>query len=102
MERHVEVSPAPPRGELPLDRHPAAAVGAGAQLRRLPGVGEKAEPVDHAAIARACGVNGVRVEDPADYGDALDRALAADSTTVIDVITDPGAYPPITAFEGRL
>ena len=35
------------------------------------------EPVDHAAIARACGLNGVRVEDPAEYGPALDRALAA-------------------------
>jgi acetolactate synthase-1/2/3 large subunit len=60
------------------------------------------EPVDHAAIARACGLNGVRIEDPADYGPALDEALAADATTVIDVITDPAAYPPVTAFEGRL
>jgi acetolactate synthase-1/2/3 large subunit len=60
------------------------------------------EPVDHAAIARACGLNGVRVEDPADYGPALDRALAADAATVIDVITDPAAHPPITSFEGRL
>ena len=60
------------------------------------------EPVDHAAIARACGLNGVRVENPAEYGPALDRALAADQTTVIDVITDPAAYPPVTAFENRL
>jgi acetolactate synthase I/II/III large subunit len=60
------------------------------------------EPVDHAAIARACGLNGVRIEDPADYGAALDRALAADVATVIDVITDPAAYPPVTSFEGRL
>jgi acetolactate synthase-1/2/3 large subunit len=60
------------------------------------------EPVDHAAIARACGLYGVRIEDPADYGPALDRALAADQTTVIDVITDPAAYPPVTSFENRL
>jgi acetolactate synthase-1/2/3 large subunit len=60
------------------------------------------EPVDHAAIARACGLNGVRVEDPAEYGPALDRALAADEATVIDVITDPAAYPPVTSFENRL
>jgi acetolactate synthase-1/2/3 large subunit len=60
------------------------------------------EPVDHAAIARACGLNGVRVEDPADYGPALDRALATDAATVIDIITDPAAYPPVTSFEGRL
>jgi acetolactate synthase-1/2/3 large subunit len=60
------------------------------------------EPVDHAMIARACGLHGIRVEDPADYGPALDRALDAEATTVIDVITDPAAYPPVTAFEGRL
>jgi acetolactate synthase-1/2/3 large subunit len=60
------------------------------------------EPVDHAAIARACGLDGIRVEDPAEYGLALDHALAADETTVIDVITDPAAYPPVTSFENRL
>jgi acetolactate synthase-1/2/3 large subunit len=59
-------------------------------------------PVDHAAIARACGVEGLRVEDPNDYADALARARTADRATVIDVITDPDAYPPITAFEGKL
>jgi acetolactate synthase I/II/III large subunit len=59
-------------------------------------------PVDHAAIARACGLMGERVENPADYGPALERAMTADRTTVIDVVTDPDAYPPITAFEGRL
>ena len=59
-------------------------------------------PVDHAAIARACGCIGVRIEDPADYGPALDAALAADRPTVIDVVTDPDAYPPITMFDGPL
>jgi len=28
--------------------------------------------------------------------------MRAERTTVIDVITDPDAYSPITAFEGRL
>ncbi len=59
-------------------------------------------PVDHAAIARACGLAGVRIEDPAEFRPALETALAADRTTVLDVITDPQAYPPITSFEGRL
>ena len=59
-------------------------------------------PVDHAAIARACGCRGVRIEDPADYGPALDAALAADIPPVIDVVTDPDAYPPVTMFDGRL
>jgi acetolactate synthase-1/2/3 large subunit len=59
-------------------------------------------PVDHAAIARACGLNGVRVERPEDYRRALDEAIAAEQATVIDVMVDPHAVPPVTAFEGRL
>lgn len=60
------------------------------------------QAVDHAAVARACGCNGVRVEDPADFAAALRAALASDRTTVIDVMSDPNAHPPITVFEGRL
>jgi acetolactate synthase-1/2/3 large subunit len=59
-------------------------------------------PVDHAAIARACGCRGVRVERASDYLPALREAFAADDTTVIDVITDPDAYPPITMFDEKL
>jgi acetolactate synthase-1/2/3 large subunit len=59
-------------------------------------------PVDHAAIARACGLNGVRIERAADYAPALAAALAAEQATVLDVLTDPDAFPPITSFEGRL
>jgi len=60
------------------------------------------EPVDHAAIARACGCEGVRVEDPADFKPALVRALAGSKTTVIDVMIDPRAYPPLTLYEGKI
>ena len=59
-------------------------------------------PVDHAAIARACGVYGVRIEAAADFAPALEAALKADRTTVIDVMSDPNAHPPITVFEGKL
>ncbi|MFE1597631.1 acetolactate synthase catalytic subunit [Methylobacterium sp. ID0610] len=59
------------------------------------------EAVDHAAIARACGCAGVRVEHPGDLAGALQAALAADGLTVIDVVTDQRAYPPITSFEGK-
>jgi acetolactate synthase-1/2/3 large subunit len=56
-------------------------------------------PVDHAAIARACGARGVRIERPADYLPAIRDALASGETTIIDVLTDPEAYPPITLFD---
>lgn len=59
-------------------------------------------PVDHAAIARACGCEGVRVERAGDFAAALERAVNSDVTTVIDVITDPKAYPPITLYEGKI
>ena len=42
---------------------------------------------DHAAIARALGCRGVRVEDPAGLKPALQDALAARQPTVIDVRT---------------
>jgi acetolactate synthase-1/2/3 large subunit len=60
------------------------------------------EPVDHAAVARACGCRGVRIESPSDYLPAVREALAANVTTLIDVHTDPLAYPPITFFEETL
>lgn len=59
-------------------------------------------PVDHAAIAHACGVHGIRVERSAEVGPALAEAFARNGPVVIDVITDPAAYPPITSFAGKL
>lgn len=56
--------------------------------------------VDHAAIARATGCRGVRIEKASDYLPALREALACNETTVLDVITDPAAYPPVTFFDG--
>ena len=58
-------------------------------------------PVDHAAIARACGCEGIRVEQAADIRPALERAIGNDVTTLVDVMIDPQAYPPITLFEGK-
>ncbi len=59
------------------------------------------QPVDHAAIARACGVQGVRVDHPDQLADALSTAIASDVLTVIDVVTDERAYPPVTSFTGK-
>lgn len=47
------------------------------------------ETTDFAALARAQGVDGERVTDPADIVPALERALAAEGSYVIDVWTDP-------------
>jgi acetolactate synthase-1/2/3 large subunit len=58
--------------------------------------------VDHAAIARACGCEGIRVEQAADFKAALGRAMCSPVTTVIDVMIDPRAFPPLTLFEGKL
>jgi acetolactate synthase-1/2/3 large subunit len=52
------------------------------------GVGTELGPVDFAAIARACGARGVRVEKDADFEPALRAALAADRPTVIHLALD--------------
>lgn len=58
-------------------------------------------PVDHAAIARSCGCAGVRVSDPAQLGRALDEARLSEVTTLIEVITDENAFPPITFYTAQ-
>jgi acetolactate synthase-1/2/3 large subunit len=59
------------------------------------------DPVDHAAIARACGWTGQRIADPAEIGPALDAAQARGGLTLLDVITDPQAWPPVTMFDAK-
>jgi len=45
-------------------------------------------------VAEALGAQGELVAEPGDIGPALDRALAHDGLSVVNVITDPGdAYP---------
>lgn len=59
------------------------------------------DAVDHAAIARACGLNGVRIDKPGDFLPTLEKAMSGNATTVIDVITDERAFPPVTLFEDK-
>ena len=54
--------------------------------------------VDHAAIAEACGVKGIRVERARDIAGAIKEALTAKGTVLLDIIADPDAMPPVTAF----
>ncbi len=55
-------------------------------------------PVDHAAIARACGIQGVRVTDPSGIATALEAAKEAKDATLIEVMCTENAYPPITFY----
>ncbi|MGC9665945.1 pyruvate dehydrogenase [Planosporangium sp. 12N6] len=55
---------------------------------------------DFAAVARAAGANGIRVEDPGDVRDGLREALVRPGPALVDVVTDPNALsipPKITA-----
>jgi acetolactate synthase-1/2/3 large subunit len=55
--------------------------------------------IDHAAIAQACGAVGIRITDPNDLGDALAKALIEDRPVVLDILTDPTAFPPFEGWE---
>jgi acetolactate synthase-1/2/3 large subunit len=53
--------------------------------------------VDYAAVARAFGCHGMRVQNPSDISKALDRAIhQSDRPTVVDVIVtrDPAKMLP--------
>ncbi len=47
----------------------------------------------YARYAELLGLQGIRVDDPDEVGDAWDQALAADRPVVIDAITDPNVPP---------
>ncbi|PXX60976.1 acetolactate synthase-1/2/3 large subunit [Nocardia tenerifensis] len=55
--------------------------------------------VDHAQIATACGAHGHTIRTDAELREALSKAIAEPATTVLDVVTDADAYPPITGWE---
>ncbi|KAB2848631.1 MAG: acetolactate synthase catalytic subunit [Hyphomicrobiaceae bacterium] len=59
-------------------------------------------PVDHAAIARACGCEGIRVEDAGAILPALQTALRSGRPSLIEVMADPDAHPPISLYDGTL
>ena len=55
-------------------------------------------PIDFAAIARACGARGIRVETDAAFEQALRQAMANDRATVIQVAIDRGWVHPDEPF----
>jgi acetolactate synthase I/II/III large subunit len=56
------------------------------------------KPVDHALIAQACGLKGIRVERPEEIADAIKVALECSSAVLLDVMVDPDAMPPVGVF----
>jgi pyruvate dehydrogenase (quinone)/pyruvate oxidase len=58
-----------------------------------PQYGVQLSPVDFAKVADACGLRGVRIEDPATAGDQLQQALSADGPAVIEAVVDPHDMP---------
>jgi acetolactate synthase I/II/III large subunit len=59
-------------------------------------------PVDHAGIARACSMHGVRIEDAADIRGALQHSLRSRKPSLVEIITDSAAHPPLSLFDGTL
>jgi acetolactate synthase I/II/III large subunit len=49
---------------------------------------------DFVALARACGVDGIRVERPGDLAGAIEHAIKADTPFVLDVHVDRDIRPP--------
>lgn len=60
--------------------------------------GKTGEPYnpDFAALARACGVDGIKVSRSGDFRDALKVALASGRPYLIDLEVDPDVKPPST------
>jgi acetolactate synthase-1/2/3 large subunit len=55
--------------------------------------------VDYAALARVLHCGGIRISDPSEIATAVDSALRSDLPTVVDVVVDPDAHPPIAGFD---
>ena len=58
------------------------------------GIATELGPIDFAAIARACGARGVRVETDEAFEPALRQAIAADRPTVIQAVLDRAWVSP--------
>jgi pyruvate dehydrogenase (quinone) len=61
-----------------------------------PEFGCELHPIDFVAFAKACGGTGIAIEDPADCGQILDRALATPGPVIVEAIVDPFT-PPMPA-----
>lgn len=55
-------------------------------------------PVDHAAIAAACGCRSARVDNASDLAEQLSLSIEGSAPSLIEVVTDPEAHPPLSLF----
>ncbi|MFD4819869.1 acetolactate synthase catalytic subunit [Peribacillus butanolivorans] len=55
--------------------------------------------VDHAKIAEACGVKGIKVNTINEIPAAIDEAFQSNETVVIDLFTDPNNIPPVGVMD---
>jgi pyruvate dehydrogenase (quinone) len=51
------------------------------------------QPIDFTAVARACGGQGYRLDDPAFAGDIVERALATPGPVLVEAVVDPNEAP---------
>jgi pyruvate dehydrogenase (quinone) len=58
-----------------------------------PEYGCELQPIDFGAFARACGGSGFTIDDPAQCGHVLDRALATPGPVIVEAIVDPFEPP---------
>jgi len=61
-----------------------------------PEYGCELEPIDFAAVARGFGATGMNLEDPAECGSVIDRALATAGPVIVEVTVDANE-PPMPA-----
>jgi acetolactate synthase-1/2/3 large subunit len=57
--------------------------------------------INLANVATEMGAFGIRVEDPADIGDAVEQALAANKPAVVEVMIDHAAVAPVAFMAGQ-
>lgn len=55
--------------------------------------------INYAQVAVALGCKGERVNSPEEINNALERALAAETSYVLDIVIDPNAIAPLTMFD---
>jgi pyruvate dehydrogenase (quinone)/pyruvate oxidase len=61
-----------------------------------PEYGCELQPIDFASVARACGGAGFTVDDPAECGDVIDKALRTPGPALVEAVVDP-YEPPMPA-----